>query len=66
MSTENPRNVELKRFYASFSEKLKSEITKLVKLGQTFFTSSTQKSNKEDDYEKMTGELMKVVTALKE
>lgn len=66
MSTENPRNVELKRFYTGFSEKIKSEITKLVKLGQTFFTSSTQKSNKDEDYDKMTGELLKVVTVLKE
>lgn len=45
---------------------MKSEITKLIKLGQTFFTSSTQKSNKDEDYEKVTAELMKVVTALKE
>ncbi len=46
MANENSRNLEVKKFFTSFAEKIKLEITKLIKLGQNVFTTSTLKSNK--------------------
>ena len=66
MNLESSRNLEAKRFFYAFSDRIKEELTKFMKIAEANFQSPNHKVNKEEEFKKHNTELNKMISALRE
>lgn len=66
MNSENTRNLEAKRFFSAFSDRINREIKQFLEMAESNFIPSSQKVTKEEEFKKIRNEVTKVVNSLKE